>query len=130
MKNLRIILVLAIVLFQCCGMSDRKKANETRIKKVEAVSDSMEFQRKIQLEKAKALKDSISLSEQKIAIGGILFDISQKEFKLKKGSFLKSVNFLNLNFIKMQQSLHIKSENMGLVIYMDGSIKTVCTTFD
>lgn len=100
MKNLRIILILAFLLFQCCGMSDGKKAAEKQKEKEETIRDSIELDRKTQLEKAKVLKDSITSSEQKIAIGGILFEITEKEFKNKKSAFLKKCELPEEEFYK------------------------------
>lgn len=100
MKRFSFLFLISILILHSCGMSEQKKAAIQKQEKEKAVRDSLELVKKKQLEREKAIKDSITAVEQNIAIGSILFDISEKEFNRKKNEFLKKCKLPDFEFYK------------------------------
>jgi len=100
MKN-TIILILAIALVIVgCENNVQKKAETHRQGQEKATRDSLEIIKRIQLEKENAIKDSITMVEQDIAIGTISFNIPEKDFNKGKAEFLKKCKLAEYEFYK------------------------------
>jgi len=100
MKIFSFIILVTILIIQSCGISEQKKAAMQKHEKEKATRDSLELVWEIQQEKEKAIKDSITTVEQNIAIGTILFNITEKEFNKKKKEFKKKCKLPEYEFYK------------------------------
>lgn len=100
MKNRVALILTTILLIVGCGNNEQRKAETQRQEKEKITRDSLELIQKIQIEKAKAIKDSIALVEQDIAIGTISFNISEKEFNKRKAEFLRKCKLPEYEFYK------------------------------
>jgi hypothetical protein len=100
MNKISIIILTTILIMQGCGMSEQKKAAIQKQEKEKATRDSIELAIKILNEREKARKDSITSIEQNIAIGPILFNITEKAFNKKKDEFLQKCRLPDYEFYK------------------------------
>lgn len=100
MKKISIIVLFTILIVQGCGMSDQKKAALQKQEKEKATRDSIALAIETQNEREQAIRDSITFIEQNIAIGPILFNITEKEFDKKKNEFLQKCRIPDLEYYK------------------------------
>ena len=75
MKNLFILIFSTLILFQGCGINEKKEREQ-------AIKDSVLIAQQLQIQKEQAIIDSINRIEQRKALGEINFGISKKEFDL------------------------------------------------
>jgi len=94
------LVLMLIMLIQSCGSNEEKKTMDKQKEREKVIKDSIELVKTIQRQREQAVKDSIIEIEQNVALGDILFDISEKEFNKRKGVFLKKCRLPEYEFYK------------------------------
>lgn len=100
MKNTSFVILITLLIFNSCGISEQRKAEIQKQEREKHLKDSLELVKRKLLERDKAIKDSIIAVEEKIAISSIYFGISEKEFKRKKNEFLNKCRLPKYEFYK------------------------------
>lgn len=100
MKNTSILILAIALVMVGCGNNEQKKTETQRQEQEKATRDSLELIQRIQLEREKEVKDSITLVDQDVAIGTITFNIPEKEFNKRKIEFLRKCKLPDYEFYK------------------------------